>query len=61
MTRWNLADSRWFVQARKLDQMIEVGYQKSKEAGVFARIDNSTDFHGKLERATAAVVDMLND
>ncbi len=46
-------------QARGLDRMIEAAYAIQKANGTFARIDNSTDFDGKLERATAAVLRML--
>jgi len=55
----NTARKETAEEARQLDKLIEAGYSKSKEAGVFARIDNSTDFKGKLENATAAVMNML--
>jgi hypothetical protein len=45
--------------ARQLDGMIQGAYALQKANGKFARIDNSTDFNGKLSRATEAVMRML--
>ena len=55
----NTARTETPEQARVLDKMIEDAYEKHKTKGIFARIDNSTEFKGKLERATAAVMAML--
>ena len=38
---------------------LEDAYMEMKSLGRHARIDNSTDFEGKLERSTGAVISMI--
>ena len=57
----NRARKSTIEQARELDTKIVTAYDKQRANGKLARVDNSTDFSAKLERATAAVINMFEN
>jgi len=57
----NAARSETPEQARILDGMVENAYSSAKAAGKHVRVDNSTGFEEKLDRATRAVVTMIEE
>ena len=56
----NAARTETAEEARGLDKLVEGGYAGLKKAGKHVRVDNSTDFKGKMAKATKAVLNMID-
>mmetsp|Transcript_128651 Transcript_128651/g.274554 ORF Transcript_128651/g.274554 Transcript_128651/m.274554 type:complete len:289 (+) Transcript_128651:158-1024(+) len=55
----NAARTETAEDARRLDASVEKAWAAAKQNGKHSRIDNSGSFKGKVDRATKAVLDMI--